>query len=374
MQTHLVRGYNLFYFSTLAIFISFLPVYLASQGFSNTTIGSLLAVGSFIGIISQPLWGIVSDKVKTIKKILVGLLFISLLVGTLLFQSSNMLSVSILVGLMYFFFMPTDPLTESLNFQTAEKRNISFGSIRMFGPIGYATSSLLVGIFAEKMGMDSIWILYLFFGAISILLVATLEDSSSTSKPISWQTLKQFLLYGPSLRFFLLVLLIAIPHRMNDSFLGIYIQSSGGSTGLIGQGWFVAAVSEIILFAFSHKFLKPGKEWTLISFAAVMYIIRYIASALAPSPEWIVVTQLLHGISFVIFYTASIQYLYTIIPEEWKATGQTVLAILFFGVSSIIGSILGGVVLDWGGGSALYFFMAGLSAVGLLYAVFSRKA
>jgi PPP family 3-phenylpropionic acid transporter len=67
------------------------------------------------------------------------------------------------------------------------------------------------------------------------------------------------------------------------------------------------------------------------------------------------------------------QYLYSVIPNEWKATGQTILAVLFFGVSGIIGSVVGGWVMDTLGGSALYKMMALLSAAGVILAMVIRR-
>ncbi|WP_198430859.1 MFS transporter, partial [Rhodococcus rhodochrous] len=62
MAIQALRAYNFFYFSLLSIFISFLPVYLAFRGVSPAQIGILIGMGSFIGILSQPFWGMVSDR------------------------------------------------------------------------------------------------------------------------------------------------------------------------------------------------------------------------------------------------------------------------------------------------------------------------
>lgn len=372
-STPLVKAYNFFYFSLLSIFISFLPVYLSTQGIATSQIGVIIGIGAFIGILSQPFWGVISDKYKTIKKVILLTLGISIAIGALLFQTSSFLPLMVLVSLMYFFYLPTDPLTESLNYQISQKLQVSFGSIRMFGAIGYASSSLLVGFASDYWGIHSLAYLFIGYGLLAFVTGLALPDAPATSKPLSLTSLKLFVTYPKALWFFMFVLITALPHRMNDNFLGVYIQSLDGSTSQIGQAWFIAAITEVFFFAFSYKFLREGKELQLISLAAFLYIIRFYLCSIVTEPQWVVYLQLMQGMTFVVFYTAAIQYLYLIIPEEWKATGQTILAILFFGISGIIGSFIGGWVFDRYGGAALYQTMAVLSLVSFLFSFWIRK-
>ena len=148
--------------------------------------------------------------------------------------------------------------------------------------------------------------------------MSRLPDVSTQPKSISVKDLWKFLTYRKTVLFFTLVLITAIPHRMNDNFLGVYVQTLGGSTGMVGL-------------------------------------------------------QVLQGVTFVIFYTASISYLNRIVPEEWKATGMTLLAVLFFGVSGIVGSFFGGWVFEQFGGSALYLVMSVLSGCGFLFSFIMRR-
>ncbi|MED1952726.1 MFS transporter [Brevibacillus centrosporus] len=364
-----LRAYNFFYFSLLSIFISFVPVYLTFRGVTPGEIGMMVGFGSFIGILSQPFWGMVSDKYKTIKRIILLTLGASILVGMMLFTTNHFSFLFLLVGAMYFFLLPTDPLTESLNYRVAQQHQISFGSIRTFGAIGYATASLIIGWTVDQLGMNRLSWLFLGYGLLAFVFALVVTDAPSSSKKLSRQELKQFFFYPKTLQFFLLVLIAATPHRTNDSFLGVFVQSLGGSTGDVGQAWFFAAISEVLFFALSARILQKWSEIKLITWATALYTIRYALCAMAPSAEWVVYLQLTQGITFVIFYTATIQYLYRIIPEEWKATGQTILAVLFFGISGIIGSIAGGWVFQQWGGAALYMVMGVLSLVACGYSL-----
>ncbi|GAA4722891.1 MFS transporter [Brevibacillus fulvus] len=370
-----LHGYNYFYFSLLAIFLSFLPVYLSSQGISMQQIGNLIAIGSFVGIVSQPLWGLISDKWQTVRKVLLILLAISVCIGTILFQSASSQSLLLLIIAWYFFYMPTDPLTESMNYRMSQQLQVSFGSIRMFGAIGYASTSLIVGYLANWLGTHAFAYVFAAYGCLAWCLCWTLPDVRANSQKLTFASLQRFFAVPSTLRFFLLVLILAIPHRTNDSFLGVYVQSLGGTSAQVGLAWFCTAASEILFFAFSYWWLQRLPEMWLIAFAAALYVLRFGLCSIVTEPSAVVYLQLLQGLTFVVFYTAAIQHLNKIVPEEWKATGQTVLAVLFFGLSGIIGSSLGGWIFEQYGGDSLYQAMAIVAFAGLIgsIAVAMRK-
>jgi len=366
----LLRLYNIAYFSVLAIFLSFLPIYLSSRSISPAQIGMIVGIGSLIGTVSQPIWGMISDRYKTLRRVILLALGISVALGAVLFQTAGATSLFILVGLLFFFLLPSDPLTESLNYRVAETCGVSFGSVRMFGAVGYAATSLLAGMVIEKTGMGSLTFLFVGFALAAFLVCFALPDAPAVSKPITFAELGRFLRNGRTLRFFFLVVLAATPHRTNDIFLGVYIQSLGGSSALVGQAWFLAAVSEAVFFALSGYWLRRGAEIRVITAAAAIYAVRYFLCYWVADPVWVVWLQLLQGITFAVFYSASIQYLYAIVPEEWRATGQTVLAVIFFGISGMIGSVVGGWLFGAYGGPHLYLLMAAFSLFGCLFSLF----
>lgn len=127
-------------------------------------------------------------------------------------------------------------------------------------------------------------------------------------------------------------------------------------------------------FAISARLLQRWSEIRLITWATGLYTVRFLLCALAPSAEWVVFLQLVQGATFAVLYTATIQHSYRIIPEEWRATGQTVLAVLFFGISGIIGSVAGGWVFQQFGGGALYAAMAALSLAACGYSLTFGKS
>lgn len=363
----LLRIFNFLYFSLLAMFVAFLPVYLDDQGLNPAQIGFIIGTGGFVTLFTQPLWGMISDKTKTIRKVMLLLLFFSSAFGFLLYDSSSYLQLVVFAMLLYFFLMPIDPLTESLNFTISETSGVSYGSIRTFGASGYAFFSLITGYVMSYFGANSLALLFAGIGILGFVIIWLMPDAPVTGKPVTWSSLKQFLGHKETLLFLLLVFLCSVPTRMNDTFLGVYIRELGGSPELVGQAWFLAAGSEILVFAVSFWWQRKGKEMFYITFAAVFFFLRFLISAFLTDPHLLAYLQILQIVTFPVFYSAAIQYLYRIVPAEWRATGQTVLALLFFGVSGILASYVGGVIYKSFGGQVLFLTMASLSFAGLLF-------
>ena len=368
--TVLLKSYNFMFFGLLALFIPFLPVYLSKQGLSTSEIGLIIGTGGFVTLVAQPLWGLISDKKKTVRKVMLLLVVFTTIFGYFLFNTNSFLLLGLFALLVYFFLMPLDPLIESLNFTVAEKEGISYGSIRTYGALGYAVLSLITGFAMDYFGVSSLAILFVLLGLLSFGLVWFMPDVQASSKPVSIEGLKKVFSNKEMILFLALVFISAVPARMNDTFLGIHIQSLGGDATLVGIAFFLAAISEIVIFALSFWWLRKGKELEIITIATFFYFLRFFASGFVTSPVVLTLLQVLQMLTFPIFYTAAIQYLYQIMPKEWRATGQTVLALLFFGLSSIIASYVGGFLYTVFGGHTFYFIISAMSFIGVLFGIF----
>jgi len=367
---YLLKGYNFLFFGLLALFIPFLPVYLGQQGLSTSEIGLIIGTGGFVTLIAQPLWGFISDKTKTIRIVMLILVSCTAVFGYFLFSVDSFLLLIIFALFVYFFLMPLDPLTESMNFTVSETAGISYGSVRTYGALGYAVLSLIAGYAMDYFGMSSVSILFVVLGILAFGVIWLMPEVQASTKPVTIAGLKQVLTNKEMLLFLGLVFISSVPARMNDTFLGIHILTLGGDTSLVGIAFFLSATSEIVIFALSFWWLRKGKELEIITIATFFYFLRFFASAFVSSPMLLTLLQVLQMLTFPVFYTAAIQYLYQIMPKEWRATGQTVLALLFFGMSGIIASYAGGYLYKGFGGHVFYFTISAMSFLGVLFGVF----
>lgn len=366
-------------FSTFSIIGFFLPVYLQGKGFDSGQIGSILAWGALASIFGQPFWGYVSDKRKTIKHVLQLLLISSLLLSIGLFSAGSFVLILIFFAAFSYFNSAAGPLAETLCISYARENNKDYGRIRLWGEVGVGISALLLGVIVGRVGLDSLWFIYAASLCIAIAATLLVRDTKATSAPVNLSALGKVLAKPKLLWFLLLVLLIAIPHRMNDSMLAIYLIQMEASETELGLAWLVGSLSTVPALFFVGKVLKKWNELGILLIAALIYTVRWAIYSQADSPTVLIVSQLFHSLTFPLFFVASIQYLLNIVPAELRATGQAAFAVTFGGLGGIIGSVAGGYAIDhfgpdtaYGAGSILSFI--GAIAIAATYMANRRKS
>ncbi|HVL26103.1 MAG TPA: MFS transporter, partial [Thermomicrobiales bacterium] len=83
-----------------------------------------------------------------------------------------------------------------------------------------------------------------------------------------------------------------------------------------------------------------------ITLALLAHLLRFIAFGFISVPEWLIVAQLLHGLSFGGFLVASVPLAHRLAGREHAATAQSLLSTMSFGFGSITGALVGGALLD----------------------------
>lgn len=346
------------------IILSFLPLYLQFKGLRETEIGWVLAIGPLATIFAQPFWGYLSDKFKTVKWILL-ICIIGLLIGSSsFFQMETLISILLMGAVFYFFTTPIGALGDSLAQRRAMDLGISFGSIRTWGSIGFAISSLVIGALLSRVGIQYMIWPYLFFGTMALLVVFRLKDVKVDTDPVQFKDIEKIIKNKPFLIFLVLMIFITIPHRANDSFIGLYVTELGGSESLVGLAWFVGVFMEAVVFASAGFWFRKYQPIVFVIAAGVLYTIRWLLYAAIDNPFLIIALQFMHGLTYGVFYIAAFQLVTRLIPKSLQATGHLVFFAVFFGVSGIVSSLSGGAIMDSLGGSSLYFGMGVFTFIG----------
>ncbi|MBI0580782.1 MFS transporter [Neobacillus cucumis] len=355
-----------FFHSSSTVISTFLPVYFQEEQLTGTQIGWLMAVGPFSSLLSQPFWGYISDRYKTIKKILLFCLVGVISFSIILFQVNSFLMLLFLCAIFYSFLSPIGAFGDSLALHTSQIVGSSFGRIRMWGSVGYAVTSYLGGQILTRIGLEHLLYPYLAFTIIAFVFCWKVMDINTPSAPINLKGAVRNILRPNFLFFLLIIMFVTIPHRTNDIFSGIFIKELGGNESLIGLSWFVAVAFEAIVYLLSPLWMRFFNEITYMVIASGLYGVRWLLFSLAETPSQIILLQALHGITFGIFYLCSFQYVSNLFPNEFRATGQLFFISVFFGLSAIIGSLGGGMILDVFNGQMLYKLMSYLAFTGFV--------
>jgi len=350
-------------FSTFSVMVFFLPLYFTDQGMNSAQIGTVIGWGAFISMIAQPFWGVVSDRKKTIKMVLLTLIVGSLLLASGMFAAKTVL----LIGLLYLAFMffngAVASMSETLCVALAAERRMEFGKLRLWGEFGVGFAAVSLGLLVTQTGIGSIG--YIYAGAMLVALAAALflRDAKSTPEPVNLAAFGRMFRQPKLLWFLVLVLMIAIPHRMNDSMLAIHLERIGGSETQLGLAWSIAAFCNIPLMLYAGRLIRRYSELGIFIAAAVVYIARWAIVSQAATPEVLIAVQVLQGITFPLFLVSSVQYIQNLVPVELRATGMAMFAVTFIGFGGLIGSSVGGSLMENYGPGMVYGASAIMVAV-----------
>lgn len=342
------------FFAAIGALMPFIALYYRELGFSGVQVGVLTAFPSLGMALFGPLWGAVSDSLAIHRWVLCGSLALAGVIAFSTSQATAFAPMLVLIGLLAFASAPVAPLLDSYGMTIGEWTERSYGSLRVWGSVGYMASVLIVG---RLMG-DEVSSLLLFahgaFLALALLSVRRLPPLAERRALPLLGGLRAIAENRPIILLLLVAYLISSGAAVMNIYLGIHIEDIGGTPTLIGLAFAVSAASELPIIAFGGWFLRRLGAVRLVALAIIVYAVRFAAFSLIPAPEWLLPIQSLHGLSYGAFLMASVTLAHRLAGREHAATAQALLTAMSFGFGSITGSIVGGSLLDQIGTAGLF--------------------
>jgi len=354
----------------MAVFSVYFPLYFSEIGLSKLQIGMIMAGGPVLSILANPFWGYVSDRRQNIRMTLVVLLACSLATvqGAFLVHSFWALTAVMLV--FFFFQSPLSSQGTSLILNSIEGTERKFGSFRLFGSLGYAVIALAAGPLVARTGSGLIEAAY--SGLLLIALVLTLWlPKGHDSNVVNAFTARG---YGQIFRnrsfvvFVALGVFLSVPNSVNSTFVSLYIRELGGSDVMVGWGSFLSSIFEIPVYLLLDRVVKRNSRSLLagLGVVSVLFSVRWLLMSLASAPIHILLTQLLHSVSFGIYSYLGTTLTSLWVPAEYRASGQAVFTLTWGGLSGIIAGFAGGWLYDAAGAALLYRLGAAMALIGAL--------
>ncbi len=139
-------------FMSNGAFFSYISVYYTEIGIGNFEIGILTSVGAVIGLIAQPLWGIISDRSRYKNNVLIFCTLLAALSIWLVQWAGSSVALLLLAMIVFSFFqVAINPLSDAITLELSTKGIVKFSGVRTFGSIGYALMSVVAGwVFARN--------------------------------------------------------------------------------------------------------------------------------------------------------------------------------------------------------------------------------
>jgi PPP family 3-phenylpropionic acid transporter len=360
----LILGFQyFFYFGVLGIYLPYFNLYCYHLDFSGFQIGIMSAVRTVTTVLFPIFWGAVADRFQIRKPIYILCNFISCLIWSFFLFTTDfklMLLICIFYGI---FYSPVISFLEAFTMDILGKEKKQYGRIRVWGSINFITFVVLIGRLIDLQSIDIIIPYILIGSALQALFSFSIPDTGRTLKG-SFGPGARVLLEPRLLIFLTAAFLMLFSHGTYYGFFSIHLENLGYGKTFIGITWALASVAEIFTMMKSDTiFQKISIEKVLrISFGVAA--LRWLILCYTDSAAIILLSQILHAITYGAFHIASILYIDRLIPPEAKTFGQAVNNAVTYGLGMTVGFLVSGIFYDQIGSSWLFAGSAVIALAG----------
>lgn len=400
MKSH--RTFSVSYFALFAIYgvaTPYLQILLRNLGYGPAAVGLFLSLFEIVGIVGPLVLARLADgmgrkrEALALSAVLVlvslpGLAFRAPAWVTGLALAIFALGLKTLVPVMD---------SEGISFAQASGQPTSYGSMRVMGSLGFMAAALGLQAFPAFAGGPP-WAIALALAATAIVFLATLpllgrrerppspatttamgETAARTSPPVAPDaatgggTRAEARPFDPV---FALGLVIMALGRFSiapiSSFISIWA-SEELRFPAVGLVWALAAASEIPLMLLASRIIPKTGTMGAVAISSLALVARLCVYAFVPTAAGLIIGQLLHSLCFGLFQPAAVGFVAERVPPERRATGMAIYSGLGVGLPAVLGSALGGIVIEAAGYRTLFLSFTGFALASLVLFAITRK-
>ncbi len=356
VQYSVIQG---LYWGSFGCVFVFASVFLLSCGLTNSQTGAVIALGSVLAAVLQPIAGSVADRSRRpiLRHMLIALSSaIVLACGILLSFGRVFWIVALCYGLLIGFVQVVMPLTYALAMHYIRLGvPVSFGVCRGIGSLTYALFTSALGILTEQLGMNAvIWTVLLVY-ALMIPAVALFRFRTGSGIRETGLEGAAHAASVPLFRFlaghrrFACVLagnaLVFISYNMLGDFLYQIILNIGSGSREMGFAVSLAAVCELPALFFLGKIGKRFPSGTLLKVSECVMFLKALGLLLARSIGAVYGTMLLQVCGYGLFAGISVFYVSDTVEPENQVRGQSLMTMTIT-AGVVLGGLIGGMLLD----------------------------
>ncbi|MEY4628653.1 MAG: hypothetical protein RLZZ595_979 [Bacteroidota bacterium] len=350
-QSVLIR---ILYFLVFCCTASWLPVladYCNSQGLTGTQTSLVLSMTPIMMFAVQPLYGMLADKVGYKKSLLFASLFSSFSYVLYLF-GDGFAWILLATFLMSVFYNTIQPILDSLSLRLVEQdATFSYGTLRVAGALGWSVTGIIIGQVIDQTDISWIFLVSAISMALFFLFSLFLKEKATGEIKIESISLKgAFELFKNTKLLLLLfsVLLISIAGTSIWNFYSMYMKENGASAALVGYGLSLQGLFEIPFFYFSAWIISRLGMKTTLLVTVIATAVRLILYSITDNPNMALPIEVLHGISWSLFWVICVEWINKLVDANWLATGQSLLYAAYYGAGAILGNYWAGFLSDTG--------------------------
>ena len=235
-------------------------------------------------------------------------------------------------------FTPIPSLIDALTYSHLGEERGKWGPQRVWGTIGFALFGVTAGFAMDAVKRNTgdinyawcfgFFILHNLSSTVSAYFYKT-SDHVKCSQPV--QKLGQLLKNIEVLSLYSLVFVLGIFTGIIESLRFWHLQNLGASQLLLGMCLVMSCLPEIVVMFVMEYIIKLVGEHMCLYVACVAYACRFLGYSLLQNPWFVMLVEVLNGITYGVMYGAASAYGSRLTPEGMHGTMQAMLTTLHFG-------------------------------------------
>ncbi|NEW61801.1 MFS transporter [Granulicatella sp. zg-ZJ] len=355
-----------FYYASYALFTAFTSIYVLNKGYTSVDVSIIVSSGLIAGMATQPIIGYLSDRFN-IKLLNTILLSLSALFGLVFSFLNDVFFMAIMYAIVFLLMNGVNPAIE----KTATTSRFRYGTLRIWGTIGFAIGAQLAGLVNQYIGASFIYFLFCLTMLLSVCGMLFTKNNVDTLSIQTNQSNYKATLFGN--KQYTMYLIIASIFYGTLSVSGTHIpamlQQSGLNETVSMTVVSFAVLCEMPLVFFSHLFMDKMKNKHLLTLLYISLMVQFLAyGLLAILPIKIIATLLFKHTVGMTFIMTNLKVVRTIIPNEYQFSALSIVATLG-SLSAVLWQFIGGFLITYYGYSSFYLVMLASLCIGFLLLV-----
>jgi PPP family 3-phenylpropionic acid transporter len=359
----------------IAAFFPFFALFLNGRGLSAGQIGVVIATTAVARVLSNPVWGHVSDSTLGRRRALQIGTIGSAIAAFALFFTSSLESILVVVFVFAAMSAATGPNVDALALvHLGDDQMHQYGRVRGWESLSYAASCLVFGFVLQMVGAR--WAMPI-YGAAAILVLAW-SSTLVPDRPARTEHQGRLGTVGAAFRaaprfwvFLLALLLVWIGFNAAWNFISLKIEAAGGGPLLVGIGTALGGLVEVPVMRSSSRLVRRYGLRVLYVTGCCIYALGFLLWGLISNPTIVSLLTVLEGLGFGLLFTTGVLVIGRMLPSSLYSTGQSMAATASFGLGPILGAGIGGWVFDRFGSVTLYTGASLLALAGATVAWFA---
>jgi len=361
------------------ILVPYLPVWLASCGFTPFQIAAILAVQVICRVAVATSTGTLARIATQPYRILAWSSALSLVSVIGLFASADFWVVLAIIGIQAALFAPYAPMVEAIAISGVRRWGFQYGRMRVWGSVGFVAMTLAAGNLSSLVGSDTVPLMaaLVLVASLAVAFVTPRLGADVMARPKGRSETSRRLPFGQVHLLLIGASLIQSSHGMFYGFSTIQWQAMGFSNAVIAALWCIGVMAEICVFFVSGRIARRLSPWGLLAFGCLVAVLRWSLFPFGWSAWYYAALQLGHAFSFA-FVHLGLQYrLSEVVTEDRQASAQGAY-VAYNGAFLALSTLLSGVIYRqleiYGYFAMVLLALAGLAALAVAFRRYPQRS